>query len=552
MSQSRRPDRNAKVSLFSAILIVGALSRAASASDLEALLKGPITAGSVGLLIKFADDPRVEGALRQALDDPNPEVRRAAARAIAAGHVARLAGPALERLEREPDGEAAIELIRAVAFNRGPEVDDQLIVRAAALGPLVTGPTGHVLAWARSERALEYWPLLRTAYSARSAAEFLRIATREGSGLAKMGTDAIRTRNGDLWRSIVSADDGATSQLDAGMLREAFTVSAEFRSILLWSTVARRAWGAARESHDVRLRQWLALARETAAASPTSPDAAFAMTVLARRLGAPVKDDEEAIKALVGAEPLPLDEYLPELETVPLSPREAAALEARALRLGFTWTPKSGSRRRSEPEVSSPTVALRTPAGFPNGFVEAVLKAAGCRPLDRKIMIAGVGYDTLGRVLSVEFAPMSVPEACLDAFDALVRGSLQQDARLVSRAEQLMLPMHKESLACLARSEPSGPIATIGEASRPTLVHEEKPVYPAASVSARVQGDVMLEATISSAGCVKGLNLLGTVDPSLNTSAIVAISKWRFSPARRDGFPVPVVVTVSVGFRFER
>jgi TonB family protein len=40
-----------------------------------------------------------------------------------------------------------------------------------------------------------------------------------------------------------------------------------------------------------------------------------------------------------------------------------------------------------------------------------------------------------------------------------------------------------------------------------------------------------------------------SLDPGLDKSALIAVSKYRFQPAMRDGAPVSVMITVEVNFR---
>ena len=73
------------------------------------------------------------------------------------------------------------------------------------------------------------------------------------------------------------------------------------------------------------------------------------------------------------------------------------------------------------------------------------------------------------------------------------------------------------------------------------------PVYPDMARRARAQGVVILEATISETGDVISARVLRSV-ALLDQSALDAVLRWKFAPARLNGETVSVVMTVTVTF----
>jgi TonB family protein len=63
-----------------------------------------------------------------------------------------------------------------------------------------------------------------------------------------------------------------------------------------------------------------------------------------------------------------------------------------------------------------------------------------------------------------------------------------------------------------------------------------------------VQGVVVLDAIIGVEGCVSRLSVNRGVDPRLDLAALLSVMSWRFSPARLDDRPAPVIMTVTVRF----
>ncbi len=86
-----------------------------------------------------------------------------------------------------------------------------------------------------------------------------------------------------------------------------------------------------------------------------------------------------------------------------------------------------------------------------------------------------------------------------------------------------------------------------GEVRPPAKIHDAAPMYPAIAQSARVQGIVIIQATIGVDGQVIDATVLRSV-PLLDEAALVAVRQWRYTPTRLNGAPVAVVMTVTVNF----
>jgi protein TonB len=91
------------------------------------------------------------------------------------------------------------------------------------------------------------------------------------------------------------------------------------------------------------------------------------------------------------------------------------------------------------------------------------------------------------------------------------------------------------------------PLHPGGDIRMPTRIKDVAPVYPAVAREARVEGLVIIEATISTTGEVEGATVLRG-HPLLNDAALEAVRQWRYSPTLLNGVPVPVIVTVTVRF----
>ena len=94
-----------------------------------------------------------------------------------------------------------------------------------------------------------------------------------------------------------------------------------------------------------------------------------------------------------------------------------------------------------------------------------------------------------------------------------------------------------------------GPHVYVGpdKISAPTRIVYVKPEYPESAKAAKVQGVVVLEAQIEMDGHVCNARVVRSI-PLLDQSAIDAVLKWRFTPAKMNRVAVPVVTTLTVNF----
>ena len=80
-----------------------------------------------------------------------------------------------------------------------------------------------------------------------------------------------------------------------------------------------------------------------------------------------------------------------------------------------------------------------------------------------------------------------------------------------------------------------------------SLIRRVDPAYPALARSARVQGSVVLFATISTAGTIENLRVLFG-HPLLVSAAIDAVKQWRYRPYILNGEPIEVETEITVNF----
>ncbi len=98
---------------------------------------------------------------------------------------------------------------------------------------------------------------------------------------------------------------------------------------------------------------------------------------------------------------------------------------------------------------------------------------------------------------------------------------------------------------------PRTPVRIGGQLKQPQLIRRIDPEYPPLAVRARVQGIVILEATVGEDGVVREVRVLRSAHPLLDPAAEAALRQWRYSPVILNDRPVPFVLTVTLSFFLE-
>jgi len=82
----------------------------------------------------------------------------------------------------------------------------------------------------------------------------------------------------------------------------------------------------------------------------------------------------------------------------------------------------------------------------------------------------------------------------------------------------------------------------------PRLVREVKADYTDEGRRRGITGEVLLEIIVQSDGSVGDVTVLRGLGAGLDQRAVAAVRQWRFTPARRRGTAVDVIVQVAVDF----
>jgi protein TonB len=80
------------------------------------------------------------------------------------------------------------------------------------------------------------------------------------------------------------------------------------------------------------------------------------------------------------------------------------------------------------------------------------------------------------------------------------------------------------------------------------LIHKVAPGYPVQAIPLRLEGDVVLQATITENGSVRDLKVVRG-HPMLTPAALDAVRQWRYSPYELNGKPIAMKTTITINFK---
>lgn len=104
-------------------------------------------------------------------------------------------------------------------------------------------------------------------------------------------------------------------------------------------------------------------------------------------------------------------------------------------------------------------------------------------------------------------------------------------------------------LSTSAEASSHGPVVTVpSSVMEHSLLHRVDPTYPDEAVKEKMEGLVVVGATIGPDGAVKQVHPLSGPE-LLAQAAVNAVKWWRFTPYEVDGHPAEVQTTIEVDFR---
>jgi TonB family protein len=102
-----------------------------------------------------------------------------------------------------------------------------------------------------------------------------------------------------------------------------------------------------------------------------------------------------------------------------------------------------------------------------------------------------------------------------------------------------------------SKSDPAPQTVRVGGDVKPPLKTKTvPPVYPSGAVQAKIQGVVIVDATVGTDGKVKDVKVIRSIK-MLDDAAVAAVRQWEFKPTAIDNHPVQVITTIPVNFTLQ-
>lgn len=102
----------------------------------------------------------------------------------------------------------------------------------------------------------------------------------------------------------------------------------------------------------------------------------------------------------------------------------------------------------------------------------------------------------------------------------------------------------------LAAGAANEPVLDIGPGiTPPRVIHQVMPQSnPDDAKGFRISGTVLVGLVVSSKGEPMEVHVVKSLDKDVDDTAVDAVKQWKFDPAKKDGRPIAVRVTVEIRF----
>jgi TonB family protein len=483
--------------------------------------------------------------LLEALRGSDALARAMAARTANARDL-RAALPALqEALAGETNPDVAREELRAiVAF-----ADDATLAELAKLLPSypsrMDAAFAEAIARLGAPRALElYVALVRPLRAVGDRNNFFTLALWNHADLvAAVATRLLALQDARGWRELLHAAEDARIVLAPEVLGAAMESGvAAIREETLWSIV-----------HEHPFRDFPTpekLLEIAATAHPnTTPRELAARLLLRRAAGDPQREDDSFFAWLDG------DQAAEDLLRVP-----AALLTRRERRRvqGFT---REAMNDQGDRELPPPDIVVTAP--LPAGAAGVVLERHACR--GGWVGTGDVTVDERGHVVQTALDNVVGTAGCIAALDELLTLTLAEPTSITSglAATGVFFVAPEAEAPCVdeasltAAGEPGRARRHAAGIQPAKVLSRVAPQFPLAAKRTMFQQDdmeedVVLEATITAAGCAADLRIVQpSAYESIDDAALLSVAEWSFLAATRNGAPIDSVERIQVTFKLK-
>jgi len=83
----------------------------------------------------------------------------------------------------------------------------------------------------------------------------------------------------------------------------------------------------------------------------------------------------------------------------------------------------------------------------------------------------------------------------------------------------------------------------------PRIIYQIDPEFTESARAAKFSGTTVVRLEINKSGAIQDVQIVRPIGFGLDDQAVRAVEQWRFSPAKRNGEPLEVLVNVEVNFK---
>jgi TonB family protein len=159
----------------------------------------------------------------------------------------------------------------------------------------------------------------------------------------------------------------------------------------------------------------------------------------------------------------------------------------------------------------------------------------------KRVSSAGSPYGSMTAYIAASIASgaAALPSKPVEAKKNPVTA---KKATAAAKDEQATAGTSAGSAAVAGGQSGSGPVR-LGSGGNLTLIKKVTPIYPTLMQSARMSGQVVLDAIIHPDGSIGDITVLQSTNAAFAQSAIAAVKQWRYTAPGFEG-----ILTVSVNF----
>ena len=505
------------------------------------VLSLPLTPGSIALLVNEPDSDARQARLTEALSAPRADVRSVAARVVTVRRAVRQRDAVGTALARETDPAAAANLVRAM-FTLGRAADSIVQEAIDRIGGASAIALAELVVRTKGLAVLDHLPTLlaKSADPVALARVVSVLAVQDASSRTRLAGAIVATGSVEMWDAYDSAI--AVHRLELGedeWVPALRAVSPEIRRSALWSVL-----------QSLRDERKASEAVMTAALPRAAdPPATLETEALLRELVARASGQKRPVN-LAPAVLAAGDDFRP-FAAIWLTRPERETIE----RQGGERLVRQERAAPRPPEGRPTDMPTRTVWPISPGLTAEVMQLAGCKSSrGSQYGAAVVEYAEDGSPKQVRLFGRPGDSRCDRAIGALSSLTVARADQLLSvqPREILLHPLERKAVSCLDSFDQSVPVLRVGGAVKsPSVLREVQPSYTPGAMSRKAQGWVLADVIVSERGCAAYASVKRGLDPDLDLQALHAILQWTFEPARADGIPIPVWVTIEVSFRLK-